>query len=88
VLSDPGTDSDTAGRSSTRLTLNMVNRDGPLGAELVDSDLERLSQRQAIECVTSLFAEMPEKHPMSGAAVLAGSATNRGYDGTLNTRFW
>jgi hypothetical protein len=74
VLPDPRGESDTArGRSATRLALNTVNRDGPLGAELVDGGLERLGQRHAVEGVTGLFAEMPEKYPVSGGAVLAGS---------------
>jgi hypothetical protein len=35
--------------------------------------VERLGQRHALEGVTGLFAEMPEKYPVSGGAVLAGS---------------
>ena len=88
VLIDPGGDSDTGGRSAARLALDTVNRDSPLGAELVDGRLERLGQRQDVKCVTSLFAEMPEKHPVGGAAILAGTATNRGHDGTFSHRLW
>jgi hypothetical protein len=56
VVIDPGPDRDAGVRPTTWFALNSMDRDGPLGAEVVDGGAERLGQPRAVERVTGLLA--------------------------------